>query len=49
MVATVIISLLLAAAVGMIVTNQIKKRRNGQLGCGCGCENCPAQCHSAKK
>lgn len=49
MIATIIISATLAAIVGTILISRIKKRKNGQLGCGCGCENCPTQCHAAKK
>lgn len=49
MIATIIISLILAAVTGLILANQIKKRKRGQLGCGCGCENCPSQCHAERK
>ena len=40
----------LALIVSGIVAWLIKKRKNGESGCGCGCIGCPSAhtCHSAK-
>lgn len=48
--ATILISLALAAVVTAIVVNMIRKKREGKSSCGCGCENCPSGsvCHPKK-
>ena len=41
----------LALIVSGIVAWLIKKKKNGESGCGCGCSGCPSAhaCHSAKR
>ena len=51
-VATIVILIILLAAVGSIVGNIIRKRKKGQsVGCGCGCSSCPMKdgCGSKEK
>lgn len=45
--ATIVISLILLAAVVLIVVRMMKNRKQGKSSCGCGCSNCPmsASCH----
>lgn len=40
MLATVIITIILGAIAAAIVINHIKKKKNGQGGCSCGCGGC---------
>lgn len=46
---TIIIGLIILAAVAGIVAKMIKDKKNGKssCSCGCGCENCPSAgiCH----
>ena len=44
---TVLITLLLIAAVAGIVIKTLKDRKKGQTSCGCGCEHCAMRgaCH----
>jgi hypothetical protein len=45
---TIIIGLILAAAVVLILVKLIRDRKNGSsCNCGCGCKDCPssAVCH----
>lgn len=44
MIATIVISLILAAIAAAIIGDRIKKKKKGQLGCGCGCESCSGCC-----
>ena len=45
--ATVIISLILAAIVVSIILKIIKDKKAGKSSCGCGCSSCPmsGECH----
>lgn len=49
-IATILISLILLAAVAGIVVKLIKDKKKGNASCGCGCSNCAmsAHCHSRK-
>lgn len=42
MIATVIICVILAAAVAFALRSVIRTRKSG--GCGCGCADCPHKC-----
>ncbi len=46
---TVIVAVIVAAAVGLIIFKMIKDRRSGKGGCSCGgdCGACGGGCHSA--
>lgn len=50
MLATIIISAILAVLVFMIVYNMYRKKKQGKGGCGCGCSNCAMSdaCHGGK-
>lgn len=47
MIATVIITLVIAVISAMIIVNKINKSKNGQGSCGCGCSGCAMSniCH----
>lgn len=47
---TYIVGGILLVIVGAIISNMIKKKKNGQTSCGCGCSGCPSagMCHSKK-
>ncbi|MBR4720652.1 MAG: FeoB-associated Cys-rich membrane protein [Clostridia bacterium] len=47
--ATVIISLLLAAIVAGIIIKMIKNKKAGKSSCGCGCSGCPMSSECNKK
>lgn len=49
--ATVIISIILAAVVALIIFNMYRKKKQGKGSCGCGCSNCSMSdaCHGNKK
>ncbi len=40
MLATIVISALIAAYAGFIIVRRIKKVKQGESGCGCGCSSC---------
>ena len=40
MLATIILSLALLAIAGAIIRSLIRKKKNGQSTCGCGCARC---------
>lgn len=40
MLATVIISIILAAVIAMIIINMVRKKKQGVSSCGCGCSSC---------
>ncbi|MBO4928530.1 MAG: FeoB-associated Cys-rich membrane protein [Clostridiales bacterium] len=44
---TIIISILLAAAVVLVIVKMIRDKKNGKTGCGCGCSSCAMRdsCH----
>ena len=39
---TVIVSLILAAAVAAVIVKLIRDKRRGRTSCGCGCDRCPS-------
>ena len=45
---TIIIGLIIFAAVVMIIVNMVKNRKKGKSSCGCGCSSCPSSdiCHN---
>lgn len=49
--ATIAVSAVLIAVVGIIVLKMIKDKKAGKSGCGCGCGGCAMKdvCHSDKK
>ena len=49
--ATIIVLILVAAAVIFAIFTMIKNKKNGKTSCGCGCSGCPnsALCHQKKK
>ncbi len=49
--ATIAVSAVLIAVVGIIVFKMIKDKKAGKSGCSCGCGNCAMKdvCHSDKK
>ena len=44
---TIIVGLIIAAVVVLIIVNRVKKKKNGESTCGCGCADCPMKnkCH----
>ncbi len=48
MVATIIISLVIAGIVGLIIYNMIKDKKAGKSSCGGNCASC-GMCHHSKK
>lgn len=44
---TVIVCLLLAAAVALIIRHLVRNKKAGRTSCGCGCANCALsdKCH----
>jgi hypothetical protein len=40
MVATIVLSILIAVAMTLVIRSQIKKSKTGKSGCGCGCSGC---------
>lgn len=44
---TIVVAVVVAAIVGLIVFNRVRKKKNGQSTCGCGCSDCPMKnkCH----
>lgn len=51
MLATIIISAIVFGIVIRIIVKQVKKVKNGESGCGCGCSGCSSQkaCNSEIK
>ncbi len=49
--ATFIVGLIVFLIFAAAVYSEVKKRKNGQGGCSCGCENCAgsSMCHPQKK
>ena len=47
---TILVSVILAAVVGLIVFSLIRSRKKGKTSCGCGCEHCAMRgsCHGDK-
>lgn len=50
MVATIILSGIIFGLIALIIAKQVKKAKNGESGCGCGCSECSSAsvCHGAK-
>lgn len=38
---TIIVSVILAAIMGLIIFSMIKNKKKGKSSCGCNCSNCP--------
>lgn len=49
-IATVLVLLVLSAAVTLIIVFTIRAKKSGKSTCSCGCGGCPmsGQCHGAK-
>lgn len=49
--ATVIVSAVLVAVVGLIVFKMVRDKKRGKSGCGCGCGGCAMAeiCHAKNK
>lgn len=45
--ANIIVGLIVVGIVALAVKSLIKQKKAG--GCGCGCENCGANCHDVHK
>ena len=41
---TIIVLLILAAAVVAVLRSLFKKKKQGQSACGCSCGSCPMEC-----
>jgi len=50
MVATIILGGIIFGFMAFVITKQIKKVKNGESGCGCGCSGCSSAnvCHGTK-
>ena len=50
MVATIILGGIIFGLVALIIAKQVKKAKNGESGCGCGCSGCSSAsvCHGIK-
>ena len=48
--ATIFICSALICIVAAIIFNMVKKKKNGESSCGCGCQGCSMEglCHSSK-
>lgn len=51
MIGTIIVSAVLAVAVGAVIAKMIKDKKDGKSGCGCGCGSCPnsSMCRGDRK
>lgn len=51
MVATIVLSGIIFGVMALVITKQVKKAKNGESGCGCGCSGCSSEsaCHGVKK
>lgn len=49
-IATIIICVILFAAVVLIIAGMVKNKKTGKSSCGCGCTNCSMSdsCHQKK-
>lgn len=45
--ATILVSIILLAVVGLIIRKLVRDRKKGKSTCGCGCKDCPSAslCH----
>jgi hypothetical protein len=50
MIATIILGGIIFGLVALVVIRQVKKAKNGESGCGCGCSGCASEstCHGSK-
>jgi hypothetical protein len=50
MIATIILSVIIFGFMAFVIGKQIKKAKNGESGCGCGCSGCSkaSVCHGIK-
>ena len=50
MIATIILAGVIFGFVAYVIGRQIKKTKNGESGCGCGCSGCSSAgaCHGIK-
>ncbi|ABR36305.1 MULTISPECIES: FeoB-associated Cys-rich membrane protein [Clostridium] len=50
MVATIILAGIIFGFMAFVIGKQIKKAKNGESGCGCGCSGCSSAnaCHGIK-
>jgi hypothetical protein len=50
MIATIILSGIVFGFMASVIVKQIKKAKNGESGCGCGCSGCSSAgaCHGIK-
>lgn len=50
MIATIILSVIIFGFMAFVVGKQIKKAKNGESSCGCGCSGCSSSdsCHGIK-
>ncbi len=46
---TIIVSVVLIAIVSLIISDMVKKKKQGKTSCGCGCANCAMKgaCHKS--
>ncbi len=44
---TILIALIVAGLVAAVIINSVRKKKQGQSSCSCGCANCPMKnkCH----
>ena len=49
MIATVVISVILAAAIAAIIRNLLKMKKEGRSTCGGDCKHCGGACHMLNK
>lgn len=50
MAATIIIGAIILGLMALVIVRQVKKVRNGESGCGCGCSGCSSvsSCHGTE-
>lgn len=50
MVATIILATIIFGFITLVIGKQVKKAKNGESSCGCGCSGCSSAslCHGSK-
>ncbi|EKQ54342.1 MULTISPECIES: FeoB-associated Cys-rich membrane protein [unclassified Clostridium] len=50
MIATIVLGGIIFGLMALVIVNQIKKAKNGESGCGCGCSGCSSNnaCHGTE-
>ncbi len=50
MLATIVLGVIIFGLMALVVVRQVKKAKNGESGCGCGCSGCSSDsaCHGVK-